>query len=115
MSEEITSPATRAAFSVGLIILGIVFIFVWLALAVGLGVMMLMPALMVNDSNRLSSDQHLGVMTGMYGGLLLLGLAGVPAGLAFFWRGCRGRLLGIFVGLLGSGLLVEIITFYRLS
>jgi hypothetical protein len=70
---------------------------------------------MVNDSGRLSGDQHLSVMIGMYGGLLLLGLAGVPAGLAFFWRGCRGRLLGIFGSLLGGGILVEIITFSFLS
>lgn len=115
MSEENASTTARAGVSAGLVILGVVFILVWLAVAAVLGVMMLMPALMVNDSGRLSGDQHLGIMSGMYGGLLLLGLAGVPAGLAFFWRGWRARLLWIFGGLLGGGILVEVITFYSLS
>lgn len=115
MSESDAPKPARAGLSAWLVLAGLVFILVWMALAVALGVLMVMPALMVNDSGHLSSGRHLGVMAGMYGGLALLALAGLPAGLAIFWRGSRGLLLWIFGGLLAAGLLVEFITFYSLS
>jgi len=51
----------------------------------------------------------------MRAGLILSGFAGVPAGLAFFWRGRRGVLLLSFVVAFVLGILFDIHAIYTLS
>jgi hypothetical protein len=46
------------------------------------------------------------------GGQLLAGAAGVPLGLAVFWRTRRKLLLRIFAGLFGIGLTLVIVGVY---
>ncbi len=50
----------------------------------------------------------------MQAGLLVAGAAGIPAGLAIFWRSRRKVLLWVFAGAFIAGLLIEIYAVYTL-
>ena len=51
----------------------------------------------------------------MQAGLILSGAAGVPAGLAFFWRGRRGVLLLSFVVAFVLGILCDFYAIYTMA
>lgn len=113
MSDNSTLQVAKAGVSIALVICGILFIALWLCGAAALGLMKLMASLMANDSGAASSDAHTTLIFGMLGGQLLTGLAGIPAGLAFFWRGWRKRLLWTFFIMLVTGLLIQAAAFWN--
>lgn len=102
-----TSPAARVA----LIILGILFILIWIAAHLVWGTMALMANVMANDSGSVSADQHSTLILGMLAGQVAAGAAGIPAGLAFFWRGKRKLLLWLFALLFLAGAAAQVLAF----
>jgi hypothetical protein len=68
-------------------------------------------SLMANDSGKASAAEHLSLIVGMLGGQVLAGAAGIPAGLAFFWRGRRKWLLWLFAILFVTGALGQVWAF----
>jgi hypothetical protein len=87
---------------------GIIFIVVWLA---GHGLWMtlsLIGSVMANDSGRVSNERHETLIFGLLAGQLLAGAAGIPGGLAFFWRKKRKALLWLAGGLFVLGVLVQV-------
>ncbi len=99
--------AATAAKTGSLMVLGVVFACGWIGLHFVWGVMAMMGNLMANDAGRASSDQHMMLILGALAGQVLAGAAGIPAGLAFFWRGRRKLLLGIFLAAFLSGVLLQ--------
>ena len=73
--------------------------------------MAFMANLMANDSGSASTDRHLLLIGGMIAGQILAGLAGIPAGLAVFWRGRRQILLMIFLWLFLLGIVLQVVVF----
>lgn len=69
----------------------------------------MLPGLVIN-----SSGMEMGWVVPLQIGVTLAGLAGIPAGLAFFWRSYRLRLLLLSGGLFLGGLAFEIYAIYRL-
>lgn len=94
-----------------MIFLGLAFIGLWLAGAFVLGGLKLMASVMANDSGAASPDTHMTLIGGMMVGQVLTGLAGIPAGLAFFWRTWRRRLLWAFGISFIVGVTVQILSF----
>ncbi|MFN0076730.1 MAG: hypothetical protein ACKVY0_09665 [Prosthecobacter sp.] len=113
MSDHPTTQVVKAGVSVALVICGVLFIALWLCGAAALGMMKLMASLMANDSGAASSEAHMTLIFGMMGGQLLTGLAGIPAELAFFWRGWRKRLLWTFLIMLVVGILIQAAAFFK--
>lgn len=103
MSEPVSTPSEAKGMSVVLVIAGAVFIIAWLAVTFVLGVIALPALLMANDSGAHSDGQHMKLIGGTLGSLLMLGASGVPGGLAIFWRGWRKGLLWTFAVLFGGG------------
>jgi hypothetical protein len=96
-------PPSRRPFSVLWLVVGVAFILLWLAGSIVASSMMLMGTLMANDSGEASSDAHLALVVGVFLGQVLIGISGIPGGLAFFWRRRRRLLVSSFVGLLIVG------------
>ena len=66
---------------------------------------------MANDSGAASSDQHMSLIGGILGGQFLAGAAGIPGGLAFFWRSARKWLWISFAILFIAGAIWQILAF----
>lgn len=109
MSGSPPSPSTGAR--VALIILGLLFTALWIVGHVVWATMALMGTLMANDAGGASSDQHMAFMGGMLGGQIMAGGAGVPGGLAFFWRSLRKWLWILFAALFVSGAVWQVVAF----
>lgn len=109
--KTVARPGGRPA-SVFLTVIGITFTAVWILGHVAWGTMALMANVMANDSGRVSTDQHTTLILGVIAGQILSGIAGVPAGLAFFWRKRRKPLLVIFAALFLIGTLCQGRAFY---
>ena len=107
-----TPPSTSAGASILLGIFGILFIFLWIIAHLAWGAMAFIADVMANDSGRADPDKHMMLIFGMMGGQVLCGAAGVPAGLAFFWRGRRKLLLLLFAVLFVVGALIQGGVFY---
>ncbi|MDZ4401356.1 hypothetical protein [Prosthecobacter sp.] len=107
MSEEPSAIAVKTGVSVAWVICGVLFIVLWIIAHVAWGMMSLMANVMANDSGAASGDTHMTLIVGMLGGQILAGGAGIPAGLAFFWRGRRKLLLWLFAALFASGALIQ--------
>jgi hypothetical protein len=86
-----------------LVIGGILFIIIWAAACLLLMSLSLFGALMANDSGAASNDQHGGFLIGLFLSQIVITAAGLPAGLAFFWRRRRLMLLAFFLGGLSLG------------
>ncbi|MFN7561407.1 MAG: hypothetical protein ACK5TH_06480 [Prosthecobacter sp.] len=95
-----------------LVVLGILFMLLWLGGAFVLGAMKLMASVMANDSGSASADSHLGMIAAVMGGQVISGLAGIPGGLAFFSPGKRKKFWGIFFAMLVVGVLVQAAALY---
>lgn len=105
--ENVTSKAPA-----WLVVLGILFMLLWLGGAFVLGAMKLMASVMANDYGSASADSHLGMIAAVMGGQVISGLAGIPGGLAFFSPGKRKKLWGIFFAMLVGGVLVQAAALY---
>ncbi|MEO6846904.1 MAG: hypothetical protein ABI443_05560 [Chthoniobacterales bacterium] len=92
---------------------GILFIVVWILAHFVWVSMALMANLMANDSGRASSGQHMSLIFGMIAGQILTTGAGIPAGMAFFWRGKRRLLLWIFAITFVVGALCQFAAFHH--
>ncbi len=71
-----------------------------------------MANLMANDSGAAAPEQHMALLLGMLGGQILTAAAGVPGGLAFFWRGRRRALAGWFAILFVIGAFAQAWAFH---
>lgn len=105
--SPISAPPPPPARSPALVVLGILFILLWIAGHVVWGLMALMANVMANDSGAASESRHLSLILGMLAGQVLCAGAGIPAGMAFFSAGRRKRLLGIFAVLFLIGALIQ--------
>lgn len=102
---------TEAPVNGVMIALGIFFMMGWLGVAFVLGGMKLMASLMANDSGSSSGTAHLAFIGAMMTGQVLTGLAGIPAGTAFFLKGKRKRMLWIFAAMFLPGIVIQVSAF----
>lgn len=94
------------------ILAGSFFMLIWLAGSVAGAGLMLMGSLMANDSGQATPESHMTLIVGVFLGQVLIGLSGIPAGLAFFWRGRKKLLLILFLSLLIFGALCVGLSMY---
>ena len=107
MSDNTSSTGVRVVP----LILGFVFAMLWIAAHVVWGSMALMGTLMANDAGAASSDQHMAMMGGVLGGIVMAGAAGIPGGLAFVWRGARKWLWVAFALFFIGGVIWQVVAF----
>lgn len=112
MSEATSPTAAKEGVSVVWKICGILFIVLWIIAHLAWGTMAFIADVMANDSGRADPNKHMMLIFGMMGGQVLCGAAGVPAGMAFFRRGRRKMLLGLFAVLFVVGALIQGGVFY---
>ncbi len=112
MSDAPSSTAAKQGVSTAWVVCGILFIVFWIIVHLAWAGLSFMADVMANDSGRASQDKHLMLIVGMIGGQVLCGAAGVPAGLAFFWRSRRKLLLWLFALLFVAGALIQGSVFY---
>ena len=112
MSETSSSTVAKNGVSTGWVVCGILFIVFWIIGHLAWAGLSFMADVMANDSGRAAQDKHLMLIFGMIGGQVLCGVAGIPAGLAFFWRSRRKLLLRLFAILFIVGALVQGGVFY---
>lgn len=93
------------------IIFGILFAGLWVTAHIVWGSMALMGTLMANDAGAATSDQHVAMMGGVLGGIVMAGAAGIPGGLAFFWRGARKWLWISFALFFVGGAVWQVLAF----
>jgi hypothetical protein len=103
------SPKRAAAW---VVVLGVVFMCLWLAGAFLFGAVKLMASLMANDSGSASAEAHLGMVAAVMGGQLVSGLAGIPGGMIFFSPGRRKKMTLIFLAMLISGVAIQAAALY---
>ncbi len=94
-------------FDTTLVVVGSLFILGWVGVHVLWGALSGMANLMANDSGRASSNAQMALILTFLAGVIVAGAAGIPAGLAIFWRGKRLMLLGLFVVLFLAGAACE--------
>jgi len=113
-----TEPQSESAISLShvkptgpnplLVILGIVFIAgwigLWLIIALACGAMPFIANFIIHfDSGQIPAGAH--VVSGLFDAQVLAALAGIPAGLAFFWHAKRGFLFRLFTLLFALSIL----------
>jgi hypothetical protein len=111
MSAVTPVPAVAKGVSGWRVVLGVLFMAVWIVGHVIWATMALMGTAMANDSGAATSEAHVSLMGGVLGGQVVAGLAGIPGGLAFFWRGARKGLWVLFGVLFVSGAVWQILAF----
>ena len=87
----------------------------WIAGATLVISLSLMGTLMANDSGEVPAEAQTRMILMVLGGQVLAGLAGLPLGLAVFWRMRRKLLLRIFAGLLAVGVVLIIAGVYTFA
>jgi len=112
MSEATSPTAAKEGVSVVWKVCGVLFIVLWIIAHLAWGAMAFIADVMANDSGRADPNKHMMLIFGMMGGQVLCGAAGVPAGLAFFWRSRRKLLLWLFAVLFVVGALIQGGVFY---
>ncbi len=112
MSEVSSTTAAKAGVSTAWVVCGILFIVFWIIAHLAWAGLSFIADVMANDSGRAAQDKHLMLIVGMIGGQVLCGAAGVPAGMAFFWRSRRKLLLRLFAILFVLGALIQGGVFY---
>ena len=110
MTESEKRPASPLAKG-ALAVVGVIFICGWLGVHAIWASMSLMASLMANDSGSASSGTHGAFILGLMAGEALTAIAGIPAGLAFFWAAKRKQLLIAFVSLFVVGAGIQVISF----
>jgi len=112
MSEAPSSTATKEGVSAAWVVCGVLFIVFWIIGHIAWAGLSFMADVMANDSGSASANKHMTLIFGMIGGQVLCGAAGIPAGLAFFWRDRRKLLLRLFAMLFVVGALIQGGVFY---
>ena len=88
---------------------------VWIAGASLVISLSLMGTLMANDAGNVSASAQTRMILLVLGGQILAGAAGIPLGLAIFWRARRKLLVRVFAALLGIGLLLVVLGVYAFA
>lgn len=88
----------------------IVFIVLWLTGSFGLGFACVMSGIMANDSGRASSGAHMLLIMYILIGNIVIGLAGIPAGIVFFLSGKRKALLLAFLIMILCGVGIVVVS-----
>jgi len=92
-----------------LIVLGSIFMVVWLVGACAVLVTEAFVSLMANDSGRMSNTSHLVFLVLFLGGQVINMLAAIPGGQAIFKMGMRRKQLWrAFFSFLGAGLSMQL-------
>ncbi len=104
------SPPSRGV-RVALVLCGLLFAGLWVAGHIVWASMSLIGTLMANDAGSASGDAHMAFMGSMLGGQMMAGAAGIPGGLAFFWRSLRKWLWILFAALFVSGAVWQVVAF----
>lgn len=112
MNASVSLPPRSPVRTALLVSGGILFCGVWMLFHVVWAYMAFVANVMANDSGRATGGQQMWLIGGMFAGQVLAGAAGIPAGLAFFWRGRRKRLLVTFVAVFLTGVLCQGIAFF---
>ncbi|MDI1314642.1 hypothetical protein [Prosthecobacter sp.] len=112
MSEATPFTVVKSGVSVAWMVCGILFIVLWIIVHLAWAGLAFMADVMANDSGKADPDKHAMLIFGMLGGQVLCGAAGIPAGLAFFWRYRRKLLLWLFALLFVAGALIQGSVFY---
>lgn len=102
----------QPGFNPFLLVLGILFILVWIGVHVVWAALSGMANLMANDSGQASAGSQMILIFGFLAGVIIAGFAGIPAGLAIFWRGKRKLFLILFLGLFLLGAACEAASFF---
>lgn len=110
-TESASQPAASPVRRVLGVIAGIVFMVVWIAAHAVWASLSFMASVMANDSGAASAGAHMMLIFGMLGGQVLAAVAGIPAGLSFFWPARRRVLLLGFVLLFLVGAVAQIVSF----
>ena len=97
------------------ILAGLLLTALWIAGASLVISLSLMGTLMANDAGTVSASAQTQMILLVLAGQILVGVAGIPLGLAIFWRTRRKLLVRLFAGLLGVGLLLIIIGVYAFA
>lgn len=95
--------------------LGILVMLAWSLPWFLVAVVSLMGTLMANDSGAASSSAHLLLVAGVFAGFFLVGLAGIPAGLAFFLQGKSRVLLIAALGAVVLGALAVLGAYFNFA
>ncbi len=93
--------------STALVVSGILFMICWIIAHLAWAGASFMATAMANDSGRIAEARHMSLILGVMGGQVLCGAAGIPAGMAFFWRRRRKLLLWVFAVLFVVGALIQ--------
>ena len=88
---------------------------IWIAVAALVMSMSAMGALMANDAGVVTAETQTTMVFSVLGGQALALFAGVPLGLAVFWRTRRRLLVRVFAILFGLGLLLQILGVYAFA
>lgn len=107
MNDTTPPRAASRATTVLLVVAGLLLIVVWISAHIAWATMSMVANLMANDSGAASGGKHISLILGMLAGQVLAGAAGIPAGLACFWRGRRKLLLWSFAILFVIGALCQ--------
>jgi len=127
MTQLTPASKTNSAPSTGRIVIGVTFIVVWLLVHVALFYLFLTSGMLTDlllyfarmimfpgGAQQPDGTQLFNWGGTLQAGLIVAGAAGIPAGLAIFWRSRRKMLLWMFAGALLAGLLIEIYAVYTL-
>jgi len=95
-----------------LIFAGLLVATIWIAGASLVTSLSLIGTLMANDSGEVSAEAQTKMVLLVLGGQIVAGLAGLPLGLAVFWRTRRKLLMRVFAWLLGIGVLLVVVGVY---
>jgi hypothetical protein len=111
MNETVT-PKRPLVLTVILVAAGLVFTTAWIYIHIIWAAMAGAANLMANDSGNASLGAWGGLIGGMFVGQVIAASAGIPGGLAFFWRGRRWLFMLLFAILVIAGALCQIASFH---
>jgi len=111
--NENAPPKRSFVLTIILVVAGLIFSVVWIYAHIVWATMSAMASMMANDSGKSSMGAWGGLIGGMLMGQVIAGSAGIPGGLAFFWRGRRRLLILLFLILFIVGALCQVWSFHN--
>jgi hypothetical protein len=97
------------------VVFGLLFIGTWIAAHVAWASLSFMGSIMANDSSAATQNEHVSLISGLLAGQVLACVAGLPAGLAFFWRRARKGLLISFAVLFSIGASWQVVAYMNFT